>query len=202
MKNNKYLSSGAAALVLLFVGLIVQDGHAAAILKSQVQVSVKADLTDTVGLASTSAPLFRQRLIGLTSGVGLNQADKVWSKSSTLAASAVDTFDLQGGLVDAFGIAFTPAKVKAILIVASAANTTNLTIQNVLNGVPILGASGTGCTAGPFGNAVIRPGTAFLLADPTLAAFAVTAGTGDLITVTNAAGASASYDIVILGASS
>ncbi len=59
--------------------------------------------------------------------------------------------------------------------------------------MPILNTAATTIT--------LHPGGIFLIADPSLAAFAVTATTGDVIKIVNAAGASAVVDIVIIGTS-
>lgn len=48
----------------------------------------------------------------------------------------------------------------------------------------------------------VRPGGLLVLAAPDVAAYAVTAATGDLLHVANSAGGSAvTYDVVVIGAS-
>lgn len=129
-----------------------------------------------------------------TSGTGADQADRLWTKRRTVNASTTDSIDVSGSLTDSFGNAVTFAKVKAIqLINRSAAQT--LTLQRpAANGVPFLTAAGDAIP--------VPPGGSITLVGPTAAGLAsVTAGTGDLIDVVNPAGASADYDITIIGTS-
>jgi hypothetical protein len=129
----------------------------------------------------------------LTDGISINQADRVFSDSRTLAASTNDDLDLAGVLTDPFGVVVTFAKIKAIVIRASAANTTNLTIGN-----------GATPFVGPFGAAAhtlqLQPGGEVRLIAPQTG-WAVTAATADILRIANAVGASAVYDIDIIGTS-
>jgi hypothetical protein len=130
-----------------------------------------------------------------TDGAGASQVDRMFSDTRTLAASASESLDLAGGaLPDAFGVALTFARVKAIFVRASALNTNNVVLSRpAANGVPFLDAASDAHS--------IAPGGCVLLMRPDAAGWAVTAGTGDLITLANSgAGTTVSYDIVILGA--
>jgi hypothetical protein len=101
---------------------------------------------------------------------------------------------LSGALTNAYGTV-TFARIKAILIVADAGNTNNVNFSRpASNGVPLFLAASDGLP--------IRPGGVFLWACSDATGIAVTAGTGDLITLTNSAGSTAvTYSIVIIGAS-
>jgi hypothetical protein len=131
--------------------------------------------------------------IVLLDGIGINQADRVFSDSRTVAASTNDDLDLSGALLDPFGVVVTFAKVKAIVIKASAANTTNLTIGN--GATPFIG---------PFGAAAhtiqLQPGGEINLVAPQTG-WTVTNATADILRIANAAGATAAYDIDIIGTS-
>jgi len=129
----------------------------------------------------------------LASGSGAGQADDDWSDERTLAGAANEDLDFAaGGLTNAFGQTVTWARVKGILVVADPTNTTNLTVKPGASPLPFL----TGTTPAL---AVLPPGGVFLLWVPSAAGILVTGGTGDLINVANAAGASAKYRIVVLG---
>jgi hypothetical protein len=164
-------------------------------LSTRIRVQVNAKLSSILDLVTAAAPLDQTITKNLANGVAANQADVIFSDQRTLADGATEDLDLAGGgLLDALGNAFAPAKVKALIIHASPDNTTNLTLFGDANGVPILDD--------PSDTVTLKPGGVFVIVDPTLAGYAVTAGTGDVVQVENAAGAAASYDIVIIGTSS
>ncbi|MCM2394357.1 hypothetical protein [Streptomyces albipurpureus] len=138
-----------------------------------------------------------RRAVHLASGTGAGKADKVFHDRRTLAASATEDLDLAGVLLDAFGTAITFVKVKGLFVAAAEGNTNSVIVGNATSNAwsTLLGATGT---------VTLRPGASFGVmagaADAT--AYAVTAGTGDLLKIANsAAGTSVSYDIVIVGAS-
>jgi hypothetical protein len=183
----------AFVAVLAFLGVQGGDVNAASALSTAVSISVKPTLTGTVGLATTTAEATALSQFILASGTGANQGDLVYSSAATITTGATLSLDLKGSLVDAFGAAFTPAKVKLVYIMSKSTNTTNLTILGNAAAVPILNTVATTATLGP--------GDLFLITRRGSAGIAVTAATGDLIEITNAAGASAVVDIVIIGAS-
>jgi len=194
--RHRALAALAAAVVLVF-GLVLQQGDVgAASLSSNIQLRVKADLTETAGLAPASAPLVLQRSLTLTNGTGANQADTVWSDQRTLTASSTEDLDLAGGgLKDAFGVAFEPVKVRLLVVTAAGANTNDVVLLGDANSVPFLSTAAT--------TVAIPPGGFIVLATPNLAGVAVTADTGDIVQVANGgAGTSVTYDIIILGTSS
>src|SRR5687768_3064631 len=132
-----------------------------------------------------------QYLLEMTSGTGLNQADAAWSDRRTVNASTTDSLDLAGALETAVGVAFTPARIKGLIVRNRGAQNIALT-RPAANGVPWLSAAGDAV--------IIVPGGINIWLAPTAAGIAVTAGTGDLIDIVNGAGVSVEYDIVILGA--
>lgn len=131
------------------------------------------------------------------SGIAANQADRIFSDTRTLGASATEDLDLTGttNLPGIFGnVNFT--KVKLLLFAATSGNTNNVNVTRpASNGLPIFLAASDGLA--------IPPGGLFLLVGPALAGLAtVTAGTGDLVTVTNSAGGTGiTYDVIIIGTS-
>jgi hypothetical protein len=135
------------------------------------------------------------KALSWASGTGAAQVDRLFSGQRTLTTGANENLDLAGTLTDAFGATITMARIKLIWIYAATANTTNLQFNRpASNGVPgpLVAAS----------DAIeLKPGAGFLWFDPGAVGYAVTAGTGDLFNVVNAAGASATYDVVILGCS-
>lgn len=129
----------------------------------------------------------------LTTGTLANQADKLWKSTRTLAASANETIDLTA-LTNAYNEVTNLARVKAILIASQKTNTTELQFgPNASNGfVTIFGSTSDRIR--------INPGGAFLHFAYDAIAYTVSP-TGRLLYVSNAAGAAATYDIMIVGAS-
>lgn len=160
-------------------------------------VQIAPTLTGTAleGATPTYSPNFSWS-VPLTTGVGANQADKLFTAQITLAPSTGQDIDLAGVLTDPFGVALTMVKLKAIAIRAAAGNTNNVNLTRpAANGVPWLLAAGDGIALGPGGVfCVVNPGAAGL--------GTVTPSTGDLIRVDNSgAGTSVTFDIVAIGTS-
>ena len=83
----------------------------------------------------------------LTSGTSDDQADRLYHTRSTLAASATDSIDLQGALEDSFGQAFTPARIRGLLVFNRETTAgINLQVGGNVNAVPFFGAA---AEAGP-----------------------------------------------------
>jgi hypothetical protein len=164
-------------------------------LAATIKASINATQTTSVDLGTASFPLNVLQALALTDGTGANQADRMFTDTRTLAASASEDLDLSGSLTNAFGVTVTFARIKVILVIASASNTNNVNVTRpASNGVPVFLAASDGLP--------VRPNGVFLWAAPDATGVAVTAGTGDLLTFTNSAGSTeVSYTVVIIGAS-
>lgn len=165
-------------------------------LTSDIQMSVTGKHTGTLDLGTPTLQFGLSAPISLASGTGANQADRVFTDTRTLAASANEDLDLAGVLIDAFGQAITFVKIKAVIIKAAAGNTNNVRVTRpASNGFPLYLAAGDGEDVPPGGViAKVAPGAAGW--------GTVTPATGDLINVANSgAGTSVTYDIVIIGTS-
>src|SRR5262245_62002424 len=64
----------------------------------------------------------------VSNGTGANQANMVFSDQRTVASASNEDLDLAASLVNAFGATITFTAIKAIILIASAQNTTNLTV--------------------------------------------------------------------------
>ena len=170
---------------------------------TQIGAFLKGDLSSALDLVNVLASINLTAGTAFDNGVAAGQVDKMFSDTRTLAASASEDLDLTGTLVDAFGATITMARVKGLLIRAAAANTNNVVVgANVA-----ANAWGTlfGPTGASGGTVTLRPGAFFVVgcgsADAT--GWTITAGTGDLLHVTNSAGGtSVTYDVVVIGCSS
>lgn len=163
-------------------------------LTATIKASIAGSHTSALDLGTAEMPFNVAKAIALASGVGADQCDVLFSDTRTLAASATENLDVAGALTNAFGTAVF-ARVKAILVIADAGNINDVQVTRpASNGLPFFMAAGDGFSVGP--------GDVMLLTRRSAAGWVVTAGTGDLITVTNSAGStSVTYSIVVLGAS-
>jgi hypothetical protein len=126
-------------------------------------------------------------------GTAADQAQIVFADERTVSGSGTDNLDLAGVLVHELGGVITFTAIKEILIVGDDANTGNLRV----------GKGITNAFAGPFGASAIgnlvEPGGIFHNATRTAAGWAVTAGTGDQLSIENLGGSAATYKIIIIG---
>lgn len=164
-------------------------------LKTKILLQVIANLTDALDLSTVSDPLDYAYRDTLTSGTAADMADMLWHDTRTLTASATEDLDFAGSLTNAFGDTQTFARIKGIVVAAASGNTNNVNVTRpASNGVPLFLAAGDGIA--------VRPGGIFSAFAPDATAYAVTAGTGDLLTFTNSAGStSVTYSIIVFGAS-
>jgi hypothetical protein len=162
-------------------------------LSTAIRLSVAATLAGSADLESNTSRLDLSVAHALATGTGASQADKLWSDQRTLAPSAADALDLAGGITDALGATVTLVRVKGLLICNDSTSET-LTVGAGANPwITWLNASGDAVK--------VAPGGTLLLVAPDATAYAVTAGTGDTLTVTNSGGAATIYRIVVVGAS-
>jgi hypothetical protein len=164
-------------------------------LTSKLSFSVTGQQTNPLDLGTPAFPFADSLVVSLANGVAAGQADRVFTDTRTLIASATEDLDLAGVLVDPWGVAITFAKIKALIIKAAVGNTNNINVSRPAGatGVPLFLAISDGFALPPgFMNAWFGAG----------AGVVVTPGTGDLITLTNAAGGTpVTYDVVIIGTS-
>lgn len=162
------------------------------------RISLTVKHRQTVGLASGKADFEYTHTRTLTSGTGSADADQineVWSDERTLAASATEDLDLAGALTNLFGTSVF-AKIKVLII-------ENIAAVDSSTGISIGGALANGFIT-PFGadtdTLVLDKGGVVVLESAALAGYAVVAGTGDKLTITNLDGTNeANYKIIALG---
>jgi hypothetical protein len=137
--------------------------------------------------------------LAFANGTALGQADVLYQATTTLAAAGFVDIDLSGALLNALGGAAVFARVKSLKITA-----------NGLPGVPnvnnvVVGAAATNAWNTLFsttGTVTLKPGGFCHFGAAEAIGWPVTAGTGDLLRVTNGgAGTAVSFDIVVLGCS-
>lgn len=164
-------------------------------LKTVVTAQIETTFKNLLDLSTPTDAATVTSKIQLSNGTGANSADLCFHDTRTLAASGTEDLDLAGSLAGPFGAAQVFVEVRAFMIKTAAANTNNVNITRpAANGVPLFLAASDGIA--------VPPGGVFLWTCPADGKVAVTAGTGDLITVTNSAGSTTvTYDVVIIGTS-
>jgi hypothetical protein len=168
----------------------------AATLSASIIVSIDAalkELTDTLGAARSDVVDLGKTIV-FANGSGAGQASLMYRTRYSLGPSAGQDYDLNGVLETALGDAFDLAKLKLILVASDAANLNNVLVsRSAVNGVPWASVAGDAV--------IVAPGGLLLLANPSAAGYTVTAGTGDLLTLTNAAGTNTvTGDLLLIGA--
>lgn len=166
-------------------------------LTTTLDVQLNANYTATAADFVTATALAQYaKQIALTSGTGANQADKYWSDQRTIAASSNDDLDLAGSLTDLITGTMTFVRIKGIIVYAATGNTNNVVIGGSASNPFNTWVSGTSPAV------IVRPGGLFCLMATDATSYAVTAGTGDILRLTNSgAGTTVTYDIHLIGAS-
>ena len=122
--------AGLAALVVIVGGLVMQgDVDAAQALTSRFYFEFSGVYSNPLDLVTVTAPLSYKASKDLATGVAINQADRVFSDTRTLAPSTPEDLDVSGGaLTDPGGAVFTITKLKMLSVCAAAGNTNNVVI--------------------------------------------------------------------------
>lgn len=137
----------------------------------------------------------------LTSGTGLDSADRLFADTRAVSASANDDIDVAGSLTDPLGQTVSFAKIKGILIAnLNSTSTDIITVggdgtQGFHTWLKTTGVSSTGGVR-------VFPGGVFLLWNPAAAGYAVTGTTADILRITEVGGVNTvNYKIVLIGTS-
>lgn len=134
----------------------------------------------------------------LADGTAADQADILWHDQRTLGTGANDDLDLTALTQTVFGSTVTInfAKVSAILIV----NTDTIAGRKLQIDSSVANAFTGWCNASITSKAEIGPDSALFLSSKK-DAWAVTAGTGDILRINNPSAGSIVYNIAIVGRS-
>lgn len=164
-------------------------------------ISLKINATETK-TNDFGTPLWTgaiSHVMNFANGTGANQFDLVWMDERTLASNTAEDIDLAGVLSSPLGTSVASAEGVMIVVInapkSGTANTTALTIGGDTNSY-----EGSWITADA--TLTIQPGGMFLIASPnTTGLGAVTAGTGDILQIANASGASNTYQVAVFARS-
>jgi hypothetical protein len=166
----------------------------ASTLTARVGLTLAATLENDLSVVTASAPISLNKSLPFTNGTAINQADRLYSARHSIASGTPLALDLAGTLENPLGETVTFAKVLGIIVVNNSTTAAEiLTVGAGSNPISTwVAASGDGVQVGPNG---------FMAnVNPSLAGFAVTGGTADILTITSASG-TISTDIYILGRS-
>jgi hypothetical protein len=168
-------------------------------LSATIRASITATLTDdtkAIGGASASPPF--DNSWNWINGVAVDNADRIYANRHTIVNGAPLSLDLAASLSDIFGNALTFVKVTAIGI-KNRQPSTDVGLNLVVGGAAansfntFVGAATHTITVGPNG--------ILLLVNPSLAGYAVTAATGDILQIAAASGTIVA-DVLLIGRSS
>lgn len=165
-----------------------------------VKVDVLGSILETLqsgqqlNIATGILPLDFEARYNFAQGTGANQADDIWSDERTLAASANEVLELNGGsLVDAFGFAIAFTAIKALVIMANANNTNDV----------VVGAAGSNPLAsimGTTGTVNVKPGGCVAFIAPNATGYVVTPSTAMNLKIANSSsGTGVTYTIIVVG---
>lgn len=146
----------------------------------------------------------------LTSGVGANQADRVWeSKGRTLNSGTSENLDLYdlaafdigaGAGKDALGLPMTNAKLVALGILVDPGSVGDLYVGGEGSAAAFQSLFHSAGTPDDDAGIILRPGSPFLVAAPALAGYPITDGADHLLKLA-AAGGNVTFDIAFLARS-
>jgi len=191
MKKTKRILAGLAVLCALVLAIGTQ-GDAATTLAATVRVQVTGGFDNALDLMNVQAPISYTNAVAFTNGVGLSQADMLFT--DTRSSAIAEDLDLSGGaLTTAHGAVFTITELKALIVCASSANTGNVLVGGDAASVLFLNTAATTVT--------LKPSGCFVYTDPSAAGTTVTNTTADIVQVAPSAGTQA-YSIIIMGSSS
>jgi hypothetical protein len=156
-------------------------------LNAQILVSILAHESSGDGIAQTLRATPATYALALTDGTGANQAQLVWSSSETVGGNSSSEYDLTDLGDDRGSIAF--AAVKLIYVRSD---------ETLAFGPAVADSWSTGpVSAG--GTVSLPKGGVLLLVNPTAPGWAVSSATSQFISLFNASGQAATYDIVLIG---
>jgi len=159
-----------------------------------VKLSIVGSYNGSNDLGTPKMDISEVDVVDLIQGTASGAADLMFSDERTLAASANESLDLAGSLVDPLGATLTFAKIKAIIVIAAAANTNDVVVGAAAS--PFVGPLG-----GTTPTISVKPGGFFAIAHPG-AGWTVTASSADLLKIANSSsGTGVTYKIILIGTS-
>jgi hypothetical protein len=194
----RFVKGFAFGFIAFFLAGALAAHAASSIQTGKLELQVQTTLQGTVGQNVTgdvvTFPISFFYNKSISNGTGASQATSVYKDNRTLAASASETLDINGGTVkDAFGNSFAPSRVIGFCIAASGSNTNNVVVGNAAANAwaPMFDAATDTIT--------YRPGGAGCMFAPDATGWTAD-GTHKNIKIANSSsGTAVTYDILIIG---
>lgn len=162
-------------------------------LTSKLVLSLTASLVNDNTLAPGTSSLSNSTTLSFADGTAINQANRMYANRLALSTTPTD-LDFSGSLADPLGNTITFAKINGIFI----KNLSSVAAEIVSVGGDAASVAGW---VGAVNDLVkVGPGGVFALFNPALAAYTVTATTGDILQLVADSG-TPSVDIVVIGRS-
>lgn len=162
-------------------------------LTGKIGIDLQLKYTKTADLAVPLQDLIMSPAWKIASGVIADAGDLLFADQRTITAGNDDDLDLAGSLLDAMGSAFTPAKLKAIVVEVVSGGTLTFK-RHATAGVPVFAAANDALAGFAAGDLIV-------LTHRALAGWAVTGTTADLLSFA-AVTADVVYRVVLVGTSS
>lgn len=156
-------------------------------LTATLSVGIQAELAGAPDEGSAVHTIAKKLTQAFSNGTGANQANNVFADDFAISGAGTQTYDLAGGVTNALGQTLTFTAIKALIV-----QNTGSAVLNIGGGSnPFLGWLGDASDVikVPVGGFVV-------LCDPTAAGQAVTASTGDIVTIGATDGAGT---IIVIG---
>lgn len=159
-----------------------------------IQINFNFVLSGSHDFGTPKAPVVAMNNLLFGPGEDLTQVSEIFADQRTLAASETEELDLSGVLSDALGATVSFTAIKGIYVKAVATNYSDILVGGSVS-------KGFDSWIGAAGDQVkLHPGALFALVVPGATGYAVTAGLGDLLKITNTDIAhEASYSIILVG---
>jgi hypothetical protein len=153
-------------------------------------------LISPADMSSPQDEFERQQQFVIRNGAANLECDRIFHDTRTIAISTNDDLDLvNGGLLTPLGGSFSLARLKMIYMKAADGNGSQvLTIGNGTNAQPMFMSAGANTCK-------LEAGQAMMWTKFDATGWVCTGGSTDIIRINNGAGATATYDICMLGAS-
>lgn len=158
--------------------------------RGSVEATLQAVFSKTLDIGTVGSQQSLSILTDFANGSAAGQIDQLAFDTGSIEASGSANIDLAGTLTDPAGDTITMSAVKAILVKNTSSSGDGISVGGSFD--TWLGASGD--------LVKIMPGGALLVTNPTAAGYAVTADSGDTITLTNLDSEDAqTYEVLVLG---
>jgi len=167
--------------------------------ETRLNLKINTKLFKPPNIGQVDSEVSRDLLTTLKQGVGADQANTVFFDRRTLLLSVTHTYDLAGGINDAFANVINFTTIKTLILFADQSNTDFIIAQ-----CPTVALKGWSAPWGAFdrGNK-IYPGGLWYLSNPDVTGMPVVGGTTDQFEiVNNSSSASAKYELILIGVTS